>query len=231
MIDLPERLFLNPVLTALRTSHSRFAISSGEAVRYPPAVTPFAAIASPTTEALRDLRTLLAPEENVWVAALGDADATAAGLIVGTTLDVLQMVLPVGVEIPPPSPAILRLNCTQAFEMVALTDIAFPSFFRPRTCEMGEYFGIYSEDQLVAMGGERFVFPGYSEMSGICTHPAHRGRGHAARMLWHLGYIHRQTGVVSWLHVTATNLPAVHLYRKLGFETVRSVKLQKLTVA
>jgi len=231
MTDLPDEFFLNPVLTALATTHAHFAIGRGEAVRYPAAVTPFAAIASPTTEALRDLRSLLVPEEYVWVAALDEADPSDAGLAIETTIDVLQMVLPPEVELPPPNPAIVPLDCSRAPEMVALTDIAFPGFFRPRTCEMGDYFGIYSQDRLIAMGGERLVFPGYSEMSGICTHPGHRGQGHAAQMLWHLARLDRSRGIVPWLHVTATNDPAVSLYLKLGFETIRSIKLYKLTLA
>jgi len=113
--------------------------------------------------------------------------------------------------------------------MIALTEIAFPGFFRARTCEMGDYFGIYSDDQLVSMGGERLRFPGYSELSGICTHPACRGQGHAARMLFHLARLERSRGVVPWLHVTATNHTAVDLYLRLGFETVRSIRLSQLS--
>jgi GNAT superfamily N-acetyltransferase len=229
MIALPESLFLDPALTALQTTHEHFALTSGEAVRYPAAVTPFAAIASPTTAALRDLRTLLAPDEFVWVAALGDADLAAAGLVLRTTINVLQMVLPPHIELPSADPAILPLSCSHASEMVALTEIAFPGFFRPRTCEMGDYFGIYSNSQFIAMGGERLRFPGYSELSGICTHPAYRGRGHAARMLFHLARLERSRGVVPWLHVTATNHTAVDLYLRLGFETVRSIRLSKLS--
>jgi GNAT superfamily N-acetyltransferase len=191
-------------------------------------VAPFAAVASPTEEALRDLRTLLTPEEHVWVAALGAADPSAAGLTLQTSIDVLQMVLPYDVGLPEREASIMALGCTHAPEMVALTDIAFPGFFRPRTCEMGEYFGIYSEKQLTAMGGERLAFPGYSEISGLCTHPDHRGQGRAAHLLWHLARLHRSRGIVSWLHVTATNLTAVNLYLKLGFRTIRSIKLHKL---
>jgi len=235
MTALPESLFLNPVLTALQTTHRHFAITSGEAVRYPAAVTPFAAIASPAIAALRDLRSLLVPDEFVWVAALGDASPAAAGLTILTTIDVLQMVFPPEVQLPALEAAIVPLTCSRAPEMVALTDIAFPGFFRPRTCEMGQYFGIYSgpesRQQLVSMGGERLRFPGYAELSGICTHPAHRGQGQAARMLFHLARLERSRNIVPWLHVTATNRSAVDLYLKLGFKTVRSIQLHKLTQA
>jgi len=74
MTDLPESHFLNPVLTALWTNHAHFAITHGAAVRYPAAVTPFAAISSPTPKALSDLRSLLAPKEFIWAAALGDSN-------------------------------------------------------------------------------------------------------------------------------------------------------------
>jgi predicted GNAT family acetyltransferase len=98
---------------------------------------------------------------------------------------------------------------------------------------MGRYFGVRSTeaDELIAMGGERIVFPGYSEMSGLCTHPEHRGKGYAAHLLWHLAALHRAQGIVSWLHVTATNSTAVNLYLKLGFQTVRSIKLHRLGCA
>ena len=232
MPDLPDHLFLNPVFTALQTTHAHFAVAQGQAIRYPAAVAPFAAIASPTIDALADLRTLLTSDEYVWVAATGEADPAAAGLNLHNTIDVLQMTLPATVDLPSSKPAILPLTCEHAAEMVALTDVAFPGFFRPRTCEMGNYFGIRStRNELVAMGGERLVFPGHSEISGLCTHPSNRGLGHAAHLLWHLARLQRSRNIVPWLHVTATNLNAVNLYLKLGFETIRSIKLHKLTRA
>jgi GNAT superfamily N-acetyltransferase len=232
MQTLPDTLFLNPVLTALQTTHAHLAVTAGEAARYPAAVAPFAAIATPTTKALSDLRELLVPDEHVWATALGEADPEAAQLKIETTIDVLQMILPADLELPSPHPGILPLACVNSAEMVALTDIAFPGFFRPRTCEMGSYFGIRAPEtnELIAMGGERLVFPGYSEMSGLCTHPDHRGKGYAAHLLWHLATLHREQGIVSWLHVTATNSTVVNLYLKLGFQTFRSIKLHKLTV-
>jgi hypothetical protein len=52
--------------------------------------------------------------------------------------------------------------------MVAHTTVAFPGFFRSRTCEMGSYYGIRSSSgKLIATGGERLQLDGYSEISAV----------------------------------------------------------------
>jgi predicted GNAT family acetyltransferase len=47
---------------------------------------------------------------------------------------------------------------------------------------MGSFIGIRIDGRLVAMAGERMRFPGYTELSGVCTHPDFRGRGFAGRL-------------------------------------------------
>src|ERR1700754_210466 len=112
--------------------------------------------------------------------------------------------------------------------MVALTDIAFPGFFRARTCEMGSYYGVRAGGELIAMGGERLMLEGYPEISGICTHPEHRGKGLAAGLIWRLVRKHRREGQVSWLHVAARNQHAIDLCRRLGFKVARKVMLHRM---
>ena len=50
---------------------------------------------------------------------------------------------------------------------------------------MGRFVGIRVEGQLAAMAGERMRIPGYTELSGVCTHPDFRGRGFARRVFVH----------------------------------------------
>lgn len=231
MRTLPESLFLNPVLTALTTTHAHLALTQGEAFRYHPDVSPFAALTVPTMSALNDLRDLLARDERIWVTAISDLDLTRAGLTIVQELPCHQMLLSEAARLREPDSAIVSLTCTDATEMVALTDIAFPGFFRLRTCEMGQYFGIRDSgtNELIVMAGERLTFPGYSEISGICTHPDHRGRGLAAALTWQVIRHQREQGITSWLHVSASNERAVRLYRNLGFELVRTIPLTQLT--
>jgi GNAT superfamily N-acetyltransferase len=226
MSDLPEDLFANPVWHALHTRHRHFAESAGDACRYPADVAPFAAVATPTASALQSLHSLLVPGEYVWL--IGESYPSIADLPCVGTIECLQMVLPEAVTPPDPNPVIVPLSCTHASEMVALTDIAFPGFFRSRTCAMGSYYGVRSEGELIAMGGERLTLDGYPEISGVCTHPAHRGKGLAASLIWEVARKHRRDGDVSWLHVNAENHNAIELYKRMGFNTVRKVKLHRL---
>ena len=226
MTDLPESLFANPVWHALQTRHRHLAVSSGEACRYPADVAPFAAVATPSKSAQQSLHSLLTPGEYVWL--IGESYPSVPDLSCIGNLQCLQMVLPGEVTPPEPAPGIIPLSSENAHEMVALTDLAFPGFFRSRTCEMGSYYGVRSDGELIAMGGERITLDGYPEISGICTHPAHRGRGHAASLIWHLARIHRREGLTSWLHVSAENHHAIELYLRMQFTIVRKVKLHRI---
>ncbi len=228
MPELPEALFSNPVWHALHGPHRHFAIVEGAACRYPAHVCPFAAIAAPTGGALDELRLLLAPDEFVWVV---DYGRTVPGLNVVDTLDCVQMVLPADVEPPPQSAEVLPLTAANAHEMVALTDVAFPGFFRSRTYRMGFYCGVRVSGELAAMGGERLWLDGYPELSGICTHPAHRGKGLASDVIGHLVRRHRREGLRSWLHVGASNTRAIDLYTSLGFKRVRTLALHRIVRA
>jgi GNAT superfamily N-acetyltransferase len=226
MNDLPEDLFANAVWHALQTKHAHLAVSSGEASRYPADVAPFGAVAAPSKSALQSLHSLMVPGEYVWL--IGEAYPSVPGLTCKGNLECLQMVLPEEVTPPGPTSGIVPLSCADAHEMVTLTDLAFPGFFRGRTCDMGPYYGVRSEGELIAMGGTRLTLDGYPEISGICTHPAHRGKGLAANLIWHLVRDHRRDGVVSWLHVSAQNHHAIGIYLRLGFRSVRKVLLHHM---
>src|ERR1700678_3531868 len=228
MGELPESLFLNPVWHALRGPHRHLARTEGGACRYPADVVPFGAIEAPTAAAFAELRSLLEPDESVWIA---DYGRTAPGLTVVDALECVQMVLPGSADMGAPSRELLPLSAAHAQEMVALTNVAFPGFFRPATYRMGSYFGVRVDGQLIAMAGERLRLEGYPELSGICTHPDHRGRGHAAGLIGHLVRAHRREGLTSWLHVGAANTRAIDLYLHLGFKRVRSILLHRISRA
>jgi ribosomal protein S18 acetylase RimI-like enzyme len=227
MPDLPASLFENPAWHALQTKHRHLAVSAGDACRYPAGVVPIAAVSEPSVLALRQLHSLLAPAESVWL--VGDNYPSVPELLFEQTLECLQMVLPDEIALPDPTLEIVSLTAANAAEMVALTDLAFPGFFRIRTCEMGSYYGVRCDGELIAMSGERLMLDGYSEISGVCTHPDHRGKGLAAGLIWRLVRDHRRDGIVSWLHVASANRRATELYRRMGFEIARQVTLTRVS--
>jgi predicted GNAT family acetyltransferase len=134
--------------------------------------------------------------------------------------------------VPDREAEIVKLTDANAGEMVALTTLAFPGFFRQRTCEMGSYYGVRSPSgELIAMGGERLKLDGFTEISAMCTHPSFRGRGLAATIIWQVVREHRKEGVVSWLHVASANRRAAELYLRIGFEEIREVTLHRISRA
>jgi GNAT superfamily N-acetyltransferase len=217
--------FHNLVWNALHTVHAHFAVSRGTSVRYPADVVPLAALGDSTHSDLSPLEDLLAPDERVYL--IGPQPQPTRKLHVGPPLHCFQMLFP----LPPPSETnasevqILRMTPEDAPAMVALTDLAFPGFFRPRTNEMGAYYGIRVNGELLAMAGERLAVPGLSEISAVCTHPAHTGKGYARLLMNRLLNDHAKAGLKSFLHVSKTNARAAAIYDRMGFVVSNSASL------
>ncbi len=224
-------MFPNPFWQALTSEHATIALGAGLARRYPADVIPFGGVVEPDTLSMQALRELLAPDETIITT--GEHLAEAPGLTHVGTLPGLQMLLPdealpVPETGPPPSDQIVPLTGADAAAMVALTDVAFPGFFRPRTYILGSYWGIRIEGELIAMAGERVGVPGYREISAVCTHPAHTGKGYAAALLQHVARDHARRGLRSFLHVAENNDRAIALYHRLGFTTTTNILFHRL---
>lgn len=234
------------VWAALSTTHRHLADTYGSARRYPAAVAPFAALQNSSADAFLDLRHLLLPGESVFLQEL--RPPSIPGLLWAETIPCLEMVLPFAPFpertanlpadrfTPQPSPTlpIKSLDCRHAPEMMALIAVAYPGYFRPETCRMGRYFGMHATDgSLIAMGGERLCFqlpgqPPWREISALCTHPAHAGRGLGTAILAHILALHRGEGSQSWLWVVETNRRAIDLYLRFGFEIRGRGELQRV---
>ncbi len=232
--DLPRDLFMDPVWHALNSRHSHLALIEGSARRYPSDVAPFAALAKPTELALWELHSLLAPGESVWL--MGTHYPHLPELRNEGTLECTQMVLTTELTANESVTKIERLSAADSNAMVALTDVAFPGFFRSRTHEMGTYYGVWLDSReasgrLIAMAGERMALEGYTEISAVCTLAEHRGKGLAASLIAQVAMDQRELGAVSFLHVASANTRAIDLYLRLGFVEVRKLTLTRLSRA
>jgi predicted GNAT family acetyltransferase len=67
------------------------------------------------------------------------------------------------------------------------------------------------------MAGERFRQPGFTELSGVCTHPAAKGKGLATLLSRFVAARIQARGDVPYLHAYETNTRAIGLYGGIGF--------------
>jgi len=110
------------------------------------------------------------------------------------------------------------LTEADAPEMLALAILTKPGPFRSRTRELGPFIGAKSNGKLVAMAGRRMRVDGFTELSGVCTHPDHRGQGYAAGLSRAVVGEILATGEGAFLHAFAEHDTTIAFYRSLGFE-------------
>ena len=120
----------------------------------------------------------------------------------------------------------VRLGPSHVARMMALAAITKPGPFAERTAELGEFHGILEDGELLAMAGERMHAGTLREVSGVCTAPAHQGRGLGKRLTRLV--IRRQLarGETPFLHVMSANAVARQLYERLGFRVDREVPVR-----
>ncbi|MFI7131681.1 GNAT family N-acetyltransferase [Nonomuraea sp. NPDC050153] len=80
------------------------------------------------------------------------------------------------------------------------------------------------------MAGERLHPPGWTEISAVCTDPAHRGRGLATRLVLAVAAGIRDRGETPFLHASAANVGAIRLYQRLGFRLRRTTNFRAVRV-
>jgi predicted GNAT family acetyltransferase len=104
-------------------------------------------------------------------------------------------------------------------EMLALTKLTNPGPFAKKTIEFGNFQGIFENGKLAAMAGQRLNPLPYAEISAVCTHPDHLGKGYAKQLL--LSQIQRiKAGSgTPFLHVRNDNDRAIKVYENSGFST------------
>ena len=87
-------------------------------------------------------------------------------------------------------------------EMRALAALTKPGPFGSLTHRLGGFIGVKREGRLVAMAGERMRLDGFTEVSGVCTHPDHRGRGYAGALMRTVASRMLARGETPFLHTT-----------------------------
>lgn len=203
----------DPIRASLLGPHAALADRHGEAVRYRTDVAPF--LATPgDAPAWADAVVLAGTGGSALVASTSPIEP-GEGWTIERVLPGVQLVAETVTGAACDDAVVLGPDDVDA--MLALVARTRPGPFARRTIAMGTYLGIRVDGALVAMAGERLHPVGHTEISAVCTHPDHEGRGLAARLVRDLvGRIHAR-GETPFLHSVADNARAIGLYEHLGF--------------
>jgi predicted GNAT family acetyltransferase len=213
-----------PVWAALTTAHVGLSVGGALARRYAPDVNLFAAARDDSAAALTALTELVQPGERVYLADVPDV-AVPSGLVLVKAAKGVQMIATRSIRAVEEDD-IVQLSDADAPEMLALATLTEPGPFLARTHTMGTFRGIRLGGRLAAMAGERFRFPGHTEVSGVCTHPDFRGRGLARRLSAAVAARIESRGERPFLHAWKSNHVAIALYESLGFEIRAEVNIK-----
>src|SRR5579859_2170307 len=205
-----------PVWESLATHQAPLSEGNGLARRFLPDISLFASPRDETPEAVAALTALVRPGETAVLLQVPD-NVIPPGFGVAKAAKGVQMVAARRVQQKPTRLEILSLGDADAPEMMALARLTEPGPFESRTHTMGAFLGIRIDGRLAAMAGERLHLPGYTEVSGVCTHPDFRGRGLARCLSAAVTAGIEARGEQPFLHAWKTNRAAISLYETLGF--------------
>lgn len=210
----------NPFWQALCSRHRHLAVGQGGCRRYPSDIAPFAGLSESSEEATASLLSVVSSGERVGV--LNVLPVSWSGWKVQKSFDVAQYVRHRSASVPDAMHEAVRLGRDHLDQMRELTGPTYSDYFRTRTADLGEFYGIFRDGRLCAMAGTRISLDNYQELASVCTHPDYRGNGFASRLSKHIIRQIEGEGDLAILHTEVSNTAARSLYERLGF-TLRKV--------
>ena len=209
----------NPVWNAVSEVHSKFAIDYKGTKFYNPDYCPFGGFIDleNTKEATFQYSSLT---DSFFV--VGDRPSLPDSLKIANELVCLQMIISQKIELLI-DVEIVQLTESHNKALCNLVNLVQPGYFKNKTPLLGNYFGIFKNQQLIAITGERIKMNDFTEVSAIITHPDHTGKGYAKQLIAHVVNRIFDQNKTPFLHVVESNIGAIKLYEKLGFVTRRKM--------
>jgi ribosomal protein S18 acetylase RimI-like enzyme len=205
----------NPCYEALKGRQAEFAIKGENVFKYRKDVFVFAGLPDMTPKSIENVSKL--SQKGDFMGLMGFKVDASPYFKLGFEVQAYQMLTD---KVPDYKPMdyveLAKADTPEVAELVKLTE---PGPYAPNVLELGKYVGIRDNGKLVAMVGERVKLDGYTEMSLVCTHPDHRGKGYAKTLSGVIIEDIIERGETPFLHVMVHNIAALKLYEKLGFTT------------
>jgi len=212
-----EHVLDNPIYYALTSGHSHIAKGLDEVRYYIEDITAFAGLKDNSQENLNTLYQI-SPAESLFVFFSKTPVEIPKKWKLLTHIDMFQFVFR-GKKVPmADAMGITDLDLEHVAEMIDLVELTKPGPFLAKTINLSNYTGIFVDGKLAAMAGHRFYPSPYREVSAVCTHPDHLGKGYAFKILQEQIKRILLRSEIPFLHVRNDNEGAIKLYHKLGFE-------------
>jgi ribosomal protein S18 acetylase RimI-like enzyme len=218
---IAENKLDNPVWYSISESHKNFGIDFGTIKFYHPDYCPFGGLI-----ALDNIEVSISEyaklTDNFFI--IGQKPNVPDSLKVKNELVCLQMIIRAKIEAAIED-QIIKLEEEHLSDLLGLVKIVYPDYFKKKTSSLGNYYGIYKNNQLVAVTGERMQMDEYTEVSAVITHPEHTGTGYAKQLVSHVVNAIFEQNKTPFLHVSESNIGAIRLYEKLGFQTRKKISV------
>jgi len=220
-----DHILDNMIWNAITTGNHDIATINGDVGCYFPDIAPFAGMKEFNDSNLKKLYEFIPVNRNVAISSLYKMDHDESKWKLLQPMDVTQMVYeyPVSGFVTKNSELIVPLSEEHIPQMIELTTLTRPGPFLQQTIRFNNYFGIFIEDRLAAMTGQRMHPTPYMEVSAVCTHPDFRGMGYAKALMLHVMKIILDNSFIPFLHVLSNNSSAIELYRSIGFRTRKQI--------
>jgi GNAT superfamily N-acetyltransferase len=210
----------NPVWYALSSRQKHYAIGTEHVKCFRQDILPFAAYETPET--LASLDSYL--EDNFYF--IGVLPPLPSNWELVKELPCVPMILQTAIDAPVGT--VSPLDASHSTMMFNLINKVQPGFYKQDTRLLGDYYGIWQDDKLVAIAGERIRLDNFTEISSIITDPDYTGRKYAQHLITHLCNINLSKGNIPFLHVLQSNDRAIRLYEYMGFTQRRLISFWQL---
>lgn len=219
-----NKLLENIFWASLNGPHKHLSTGTATARRYAPGFSPILGFPDATCPDFAALAPFCEPGEHFYCDAW--TGPAPEGWQVDAEATMYRMVWDAPIPAADDAPDAVPLkpaHAQQAFDLAMLTK---PGPFGLRTPELGEYFGYFDNDRLMAMAGERMAAQGLREISGVCTHPDYQGKGYARKLMSKLVRRQLLRGETPFLHVMSSNHAAHDLYLRMGFRDYKETPVR-----